>query len=433
LEIMSELGAGLLVALGMLAAGPATDGRPLRVTVPFVAANEIDMSDLVARLAGATGLDVARPPGVVTLPVNGLAGTLSRKMLEESLGNEVSLAVQGQGLVVTIDPALLAPGRRDEWARRVADLATRTDREARRRLKYGLHARKSYRPNDPARPTVCLIHGVNSSSGGFVHTIPPIEESGFGVVVYDFPYNRRLEDSCRKFARDWARFRDETGEKRPWALVGHSMGALIARDYVEGPSYAGDVSTLIMIAPVNQGSHLAQTQKLLQLTDTLQAVNGRKTSDALAHLGDGLGEAAADMLPGSAFLKSLNARPRRDGVAYHILAGDLAFLSAAARRQIDERVAVARRQGGIIGGLVRLAAGSGDELSDRLDEVTDGAGDGCVSVARTKLAGVSDHVVMHANHAELIRAPLLFRDPGPVACMPYLLRWLGKPEPGPHD
>ena len=71
-----------------------------------------------------------------------------------------------------------------------------------------------------------------------------------------------------------------------------------------------------------------------------------------------------------------------------------------------------------------MAGGAAEDLSDRLDEITDGAGDGCVSLARTKLEGVSDQVVLHANHAELIRAPLLFRDPGPVACMPALLRWL---------
>jgi hypothetical protein len=41
--------------------------------------------------------------------------------------------------------------------------------------------------------------------------------------------------------------------------------------------------------------------------------------------------------------------------------------------------------------------------------------------------------VIHANHAELIRAPLLFRDPGPVACMPYLLRWLKAPTPTSTD
>ncbi len=286
-----------------------------------------------------------------------------------------------------------------------------------------MHALKSYRPNDPSRPTVCLVHGVNSSSGGFVHTVVPIEEAGYGVVVYDYPFNRSLEESGRRFARDWAAFRRERGETRPWALVGHSMGCLVARDYLEGPEYGGDVATLIELAPVNQGSYLAKTQTLLQLINGLKAVNGRKTSDALAHLGDGLGAAATDMTPGSAYLKALNARPRRPGVPYHILAGDVAILPATTRSQIEGQIEATRRQVGLLAGLARIAAG--DHLSDRLDEVTDGAGDGCVAIARTRLEGVSDHVVIHANHAELIRAPVIFADPGPVACMPDLLRWLG--------
>lgn len=423
---MTARNAALILALGVTATGAASGGGPLRVVVPFVEANEVDLSEMVARLAGATGLDVARPAGDVTLPVTGLAGRLSRKMLAECLGDEVTLAVEGRTLAVSVDARLLEPGRRGEWERRVRDLADRAAREARRRRNYGMHALKSYRPNDPGRPTVCLIHGVNSSSYGFVHMIRPIEEAGFGVVVYDFAYNRRLEDSCRRFARAWSDFRRAEGESRPWAVVGHSMGALLARDYVEGPSYRGDVSTLVLIAPVNQGSHLAKTQTLLQTIHSFQAVSGRKSSDALAHLGDGLGEAANDMTPGSAFLKVLNGRPRRPEVAYHILAGDSAFLAPPARRQIEERAEAARRQAGLLGGLARFAVGA--DLSDRLDEVTDGSGDGCVSVARTKLDGVGDHVVIHANHAELIRAPLLFADPGPVACMPYLLRWVGDGE-----
>jgi hypothetical protein len=64
------------------------------------------------------------------------------------------------------------------------------------------------------------------------------------------------------------------------------------------------------------------------------------------------------------------------------------------------------------------------EMPALLDELTDGTGDGCVAVERTRLEGVADHVTIHANHAELIRAPLLFPDPGPVACMPELLRCL---------
>jgi hypothetical protein len=141
----------------------------------------------------------------------------------------------------------------------------------------------------------------------------------------------------------------------------------------------------------------------------------------MLHLSEGMGEAAQDMLPGSAFLTGVNRRPRRRGVAYHIVAGDVGFLTRDARAQIEARVELVNRNAGIFGRLTQAATA---DLPDLLDELTDGTGVGCVAVERTRLEGVGDHVILHANHAELIRAPLLFPDPGPVACMPEVLRWL---------
>ena len=92
-------------------------------------------------------------------------------------------------------------------------------------------------------------------------------------------------------------------------------------------SWAGDVSSLVLIAPVNQGSHLAKVQTVIQLMNGLQAIKGKNTTKAMMNLSDGLGQAAEDMLPGSPFLKALNRRPRRQGVAYHIIAGDRGFLT----------------------------------------------------------------------------------------------------------
>lgn len=418
-----------LLTLGALALAeppdPPTVEGPIRIAAPLSGSGELDLAELVVRLAEATGLDLGQPPGDLKLSLDGLAGTLSRKMLSATLGDDVKISVEDHTLVLLVNRALATPGRRPEWARRIGELAARCEAEARRRTQYGMHALKSYSPNDPSRPTVCLVHGVNSSSYGFVHLIPWLEKAGYGVVVYDFPYNRSLEESCRRFAKDWLRFRLERGEKRPWSIVGHSMGTLLGRDYVEGDSYGRDVDALIMVAPVNQGSHLARTQTVLQLFKGLDALNGKRPTDALAHLGDGLGEAASDMVPGSRFLKNLNARARRESVAYHIIAGDSGILPVAARKQIEDQANLARNQPGILGVIARNAIG--EDLSGRLDEVTDGTGDGCVSVARSRLPGVSDHVVIHANHAELIRAPLLFKEPGPVACMPYLLRWLPQP------
>ncbi len=283
-----------------------------------------------------------------------------------------------------------------------------------------MHARETYRPNDPGRPTVCLIHGLNSTSGVFKHMVGPLEAAGYGIVVYDFPYNRDLDETSAAFRRDWVEFRRRTGDSRPWAIVAHSMGSLLARSYVEDDeAYRNDVASLIMIAPPNHGSSLSQAQTFLQMVQSVQAMNGTRRIDPLALLGDGLGAAADDMTPGSTYLKALNARARRAGVPYHILAGDSGYLTAQARAQIE-----ARSTGrGVLGGIGRLVASG---VASQLDEVTDGLGDGCVSVARTRLEGVADHRVLHANHLELIRAPLLFPDPGPVASMPELLRWLGK-------
>jgi pimeloyl-ACP methyl ester carboxylesterase len=419
---MLTMVSGFLAVLSLLAT-PETF-RPTEVRIPIGPSREILLAEVVARLADASGLKVPRAPDTIRLPADGVGGALTRRMLTESLGPGVFLTFENRALVIAINPGLLAPENRPQWEARLNQLSSRAQREAQRRTHYGMHALKSYRPNDPARPTICLVHGVNSSSGGFVHMFAPLEEAGYGIVVYDYPFNRDLDETCEQFRRDWLEFRRAVGETRPWALVGHSMGTLVARSYVEDPRGDGrDVSTLIMIAPVNQGASLAKVQTLYQMINGIQAVSGRKASDPLAHLGDGLGKSAEDILPGSAFLTALNRRPRRAGVPYHILAGDVGVLSRSGRKKVEDRIESLREQGGLLGGLVARLAG-GDDLAGRLDELTDGLGDGCVSVARTKLEGLTDHVVIHANHAELIRAPLLFPDPGPVACMPYLLRWL---------
>jgi pimeloyl-ACP methyl ester carboxylesterase len=252
--------------------------------------------------------------------------------------------------------------------------------------------------------------------------IPQLEEAGYGIVVYDYAFNRGIAESCAAFARDWASFRRQAQDDRPWTIVAHSMGTLVARSLIEDDgSWAGDVSSLILIAPVNQGSHLSRVQTAYQLINGLKAINGKNTAKAMLSLSDGLGQAAQDLLPGSAFLKTVNARPRRREVVYHILAGDNGFLTREARRQLDARIGLVTRNSGIFGQLTRAAT---SDLPQLLDELTDGTGDGCVAVERTRLEGVSDHVTVHANHAELIRAPMFYADPGPVACMPYVLRWL---------
>lgn len=413
-------GVGLLV-LVLSVAGQGAGPAELEVKVEISSAGELEVGELVEQLASGLGISVRLPGAALRLPARGVGAALTKAFLIKSLGQKARVDFRPTEVVLSI---LVDPGDAaalQEIAGRIAELATRADLEARRREQYGMHALKSYRPNDPTRPTVCLIHGLNSSSSVFVHFVEPLQQAGYGLVVYDFPYNRDLDESAERFVSDWAEFRRRSGERGPWAIVAHSMGALLARSYVEGDSYLGDVSSLIMLGPVNGGSGLAGAQTLLQMVEGLQAVNGKGRSNPLSQLSDGVGEAADDMMPGSPFLRTLNARPRRDGVAYHILAGNGGLITRAARSQVEARMKLLGRGSGLLGGLTRLATG---DLPARLDELTEGTGDGCVAVERTRLAGVSDHVVIPANHLELIRAPLVFPEPGPVVSMPKILEWL---------
>ena len=418
--------AWLALVFGFLSAPPEgpTSGV-VTISIPLSETGEVDLADLVARVAERSRLDVKRPPGAILLPTRGLPGALTRQLLTRGLGETVGQTILERELVLTIPAHRLDPANLPTLQHNLEGLAERAARDANlKRTNYGIRYRKSYRPNDPDRPTLCLIHGLNSDYSVFMHMIGPLEAAGFGLVFYDFPYNRDLDETTTAFRRDWAAFRLAKEESRPWKVVTHSMGALIIRGYVEAEEgYAGDVTEILMLAPPNAGSALAGAQTLLQLVEGLQAVNGRR-AHAMALVSDGLGAAADDMTPGSPYLQALNNRPRREGIGYHILAGDEGFLDQAARARVEGQLGLVGSARGALGGLVRLATG---DLRARLDELTDGLGDGCVSVASTRLDGVADHRVIHANHLELIRAPLLFPDPGPVASMPFLLERLGKP------
>jgi pimeloyl-ACP methyl ester carboxylesterase len=411
---------GLMLGLAIATTSFDADGQAVEVRVGLNQASEVDVAEVVVRLARAGGIAVDRPFGKLSLPLEGRASSLTRTLLGETLGPDVSIEVQSKELVITLAPRLAEPDRKADWEQRVRNLAARTSKEIQRRSRYGLHSRNSYKPNDPTRPTICLIHGLNSTSSVFKHMVEPLEEAGYGIVVYDFPYNRDLDETSAAFARDWADFRKKAGETRAWSIVAHSMGSLLARSYVEDETHhARDVKSLILIAPPNHGSSLTKAQTFLQTLQSVQAMNGSRRTDPLALLGDGLGLAADDMTPGSTYLNALNAHRPREGVRYHILAGDLGYLSLDARRQFEARTTGK----GVLGGIGRMVASG---VSSQLDELTDGLGDGCVSVASTKLEGVEAPRILHANHLELIRAPLLFPDPGPVASIPDILRWLAE-------
>jgi pimeloyl-ACP methyl ester carboxylesterase len=409
----------MLLIVAVAGPGDETISKPVEIRVALTERGEVDLGAVVTSIARAAGLPPRANLVSTPLPLTGVSGALTRTMLKENLGPHFTLDVAAGSLRVSLPAGSMS---RETLKERLDDLSAQIERESRRSKRYGLHALSSYQPNDPSRRTLVLLHGINSSSGSFVHMIGPLQDAGFGILVYDFPFNRDLSESVTQFTEDWKAFRRESKDRRPWAIVTHSMGALLARAYVEGDDYGGDVSDLVLIGPPNQGAAVAKAQTLLQFIEGMKSVKGGQ-GNALAGLSEGLGQAADDLSPNSPFLNALNAHPRREGVRYHILAGSAGFLSKSARAQVEAHYATISRAPGFLGGLARVVL---RDLDAQLDELTDGLGDGCVSIASTRLDGVADHQTLHVNHVELIRGPLLFPDPGPVAGMPFVLRSLGK-------
>ena len=229
-----------------------------RIEIPLDPAGGLPVAEVVAALAQASGAAVERPAVSLTLPTRGLGGSLARTLLGECLGTGVAFVFRPGVVVMVVDEQSLGADRRDEWKQRLEDLATRSLQASKRHQYYGMSAMASYRPNDPARPTVCLVHGINSSSGGFVHMIRPLEQAG----LRDRGLRLSLQPAAREFVRPVPQGLASVPE-RGWreAPVG-DPGPLDGRRSWPGRTSrvqaapSSDVSSLILIAPVNQGSTL---------------------------------------------------------------------------------------------------------------------------------------------------------------------------------
>ena len=201
------------------------------------------------------------------------------------------------------------------------------------------------------------------------------------------------------------------------SIVAHSMGGLVARYALEPipPQTKCEVpcvDQLVMICPPNHGSVLAQYADALELPDAitkLQMGSQSFTEVVGSLVNDGLGEACDELTPTSEFLRDLNQRPRAPGVRYHIIAGTggpitplIRLASSIAIRETQDRTRINTLPNA--NDLLKRA----DELL-LSDEFAQGMGDGAVSVASTRLNGVSEFrtvPIQHGEWAQVDRAPV---------------------------
>ena len=196
-------------------------------------------------------------------------------------------------------------------------------------------------------------------------------DTGTAAVSYDD------EQSIAESARQLSAITDElfAGEDRnrpKIALVGHSMGGLVAREWTENKELKSDrISTLITIASPHGGSNWATMPPLL---DLVWKGDFDKTDfvDVVLHQPSAAG--LRDLIPGSKQLRTMASRPRRVDVKYTTIVGTGSPVSDSQTEKLSEILRSIDGRSRVF----RLIRPRVQPLVDGLDELVRGKGDGVV-------------------------------------------------------
>ena len=256
-----------------------------------------------------------------------------------------------------------------------------------------------------AEHIVLLIHGFNSATSQMSNLAKRIEkdlqteDSNVEVACFDYSSHEGIPAAAASLEASLQTLVDQNPDCTI-SLVTHSMGGVVSRVMIEKEDFAmAQIKRLIMVAPPNHGTELAALPSGNASFDSMLAKIDRSgVRQALQTLVSIANVSVDDLKPDSKCLKELNAGDRNKDVAYSIILGDLGVLSAL-ETNLLKRFAKQFSD-------TELGKGEND-LNSLLEtlppELLSGQGDGVVSVASGKLAGVEDTVVMSFQHSDLLK------------------------------
>lgn len=123
---------------------------------------------------------------------------------------------------------------------------------------------------DTAACPILLVHGIADNHSVFTVLTRALRRRGF-TDLSTFDYGLRTAD-LRRAAADLARAVEALAERSGYDrihVVGHSLGGLIARYYVQRLGGAERVQTLVTLGTPHQGTVLARAGRLLPLVRQL--------------------------------------------------------------------------------------------------------------------------------------------------------------------
>lgn len=377
---------------------------------------KLQLSTLLGTLLDDVGLDGKMLAGFfdTSIDVTGTTGRLTMKTIAFATRDIITLTIENNGdnqaMVLRVNRLALRENRAKVQGRLMRIIeAWEPDAAAKLRSSMGffIHQPKGKpmalgdgKLPENAGKIVILIHGLDEPGWCWDTMAPALVKEGFTVCEFRYPNDQAIAKSTKFFAEQLAVLR-KAGAKDA-SILAHSMGALIARDVLTNAVYYGGkgdggenfptISRLIMFGPPNQGSALADLQLAGEIREQVVRLF---TGDGhlFGAFFDGAGEAKEDLLPGSAFIKDLNARPLPSGVKMTIFASQMSPVNGG---RIDAMQKKLRTK------VPAEAAWGPDQIATVAKNLAEGLGDGAVSVASTKLEGVTDHVMVPGNHSSML-------------------------------
>ncbi|MFG0254087.1 MAG: lipase family alpha/beta hydrolase [Rhodopirellula sp. JB053] len=253
-------------------------------------------------------------------------------------------------------------------------------------------------PTEAVAPIVVLfLHGFHGTTESFQAIRDHFREEGLRTGCIHYDDHVSVATSAEKVASlVKSEFANDASVRL--ALVGHSMGGLVAREWVENPALTSpSITHLITVGTPHGGSEWAEVTPLPDLL-----VNGRFTTDTvLGVLTDrSTTPSAMDLRPDSAFLTELASRPRCDGVRYTTIIGTGSPIDETTLKNVRKQLVTEKQKG--TGGILQARL---TRLVEQFDAVCSGEGDGVVSIEQAKIPGVADIVLVDCSHWEFFDSP----------------------------